>query len=208
MPSNFSTKSSSTTPPSTAARSCHRFLRLTKSSGRAFLTELPIPPGDLTRSTDLLAPRYNDRDLLALTCADSGVLSSRYVCMTPLPFTITPPVEVHSSISEARLYVSSDTWIKPGGHVLSIRLAVFTVSPNRQKRGMRAPTIPDVTGPLCRPTRNMTGFPVVGSRTCEASFKRALAKRTTRLAWRGSISLPSTTQVPVSSRRTSPPATM
>ena len=36
----------------------------------------------------------------------------------------------------------------PGVPVLSMRLAVLMVSPNRQKRGMRVPTTPDTTGPL------------------------------------------------------------
>jgi len=38
--------------------------------------------------------------------------------------------------------VASDTWTAMGNEVLSMRLAVFTVSPKKQYRGHRVPTTP------------------------------------------------------------------
>ena len=64
--------------------------------------------------------------------------SQRYVCMLPLPLTSTPPVGVQcsevvwvgragSAISKA--IVTLETWIWPGIPLLSMREAVFIVSP-------------------------------------------------------------------------------
>ena len=39
-----------------------------------------------------------------------------------------------------------------------MRLAVFTVSPNRQYRGMRLPTTPEQTSPVCTPARMWQGL--------------------------------------------------
>jgi hypothetical protein len=58
--------------------------------------------------------------------------------------------------------VMSLTWMLLGEAVDSMRLAVLTVSPNRQKRGMRVPTTPLTTGPEWMPTRRRTGRPVSG----------------------------------------------
>jgi hypothetical protein len=64
----------------------------------------------------------------------------------PLPTSI-PPVACQGSFrTSAR--VAADAWMVPSGQVLSIRAAVFMVSPKRQKRGIRLPTMPLYTG-LC-----------------------------------------------------------
>ena len=71
---------------------------------------------------------------------------------SPLPFAATPPVGTHGS-SGTRSRTAVVTWMAQGGQVDSQRLAVLMVSPNRQKRGMRVPTTPLVTGPVWMPTR-------------------------------------------------------
>ena len=67
--------------------------------------------------------------------------------MMPLPLHTTPPVAFHvppKGIGRFPMHVcvDSDTWMQPGRDVLSMRLAVLTVSPKQQKRGMRLPTTP------------------------------------------------------------------
>jgi hypothetical protein len=56
--------------------------------------------------------------------------------------------------------------------LLSILLAVLTVSPNRQKRGILLPTTPDMTGPEFMPMRSCSGSPV-GSLMLEATLSMA-----------------------------------
>ena len=43
------------------------------------------------------------------------------------------------------------TWMHPGGHEVSVRDAMLTVSPKRQKRRRILPTIPDMAGPEWMP---------------------------------------------------------
>jgi hypothetical protein len=54
---------------------------------------------------------------------------------------------------------------------------VLTVSPKRQKRGMRVPTTPLTTGPLLMPMRICTGSPVDGIRTSRAAASMACTGR-------------------------------
>ena len=61
-------------------------------------------------------------------------------------------------------------WIRPGGLWLSIREAVLTVSPNRQYRGIFAPTTPATTGPEWIPQRTKSGLLEIGSQTDLASI--------------------------------------
>jgi hypothetical protein len=51
------------------------------------------------------------------------------------------------------LWVVGLKWIFAGSPWLSIRDAVFTVSPKRQYLGIFWPTTPATTGPVCIPTR-------------------------------------------------------
>jgi hypothetical protein len=51
------------------------------------------------------------------------------VSMSPLPLTVTTPRRSNSNWSRSRSYVSRVTCTRPGTPVDSIRLAVFTVSP-------------------------------------------------------------------------------
>ncbi len=55
--------------------------------------------------------------------------------------------------------VFSLQWMRPATPLLSMRLAVFTVSPNRQYLGIRLPTTPAITEPECMPMRMRIGEP-------------------------------------------------
>ena len=64
--------------------------------------------------------------------------------------------------------------------LLSIRLAVLTVSPKKQNRGILIPTTPVVAGPVWMPTRMFMGSPLCGART---SFAPAcMAKAISQIA--------------------------
>jgi hypothetical protein len=65
-----------------------------------------------------------------------------------------------------------------------MRLAVLTVSPNRQYCDRMLPTMPLITRPLCTPTRMCT-LPPSGLRTLAAAPSMALANCTTCCAWSG-----------------------
>ena len=72
------------------------------------------------------------------------------------PLTSTIPLSMNSaskldSWGCARLWAAAVTWMQPGGQHVSVRDAMLTVSPNRQKRRRILPTIPDITGPLWTP---------------------------------------------------------
>ena len=72
------------------------------------------------------------------------VPSTRGHALSPWPtLTATPPVACHGS-SGSWAANAALTWMRPGMPVLSMREAVLTESPNRQKRGMRRPTTPGV----------------------------------------------------------------
>ena len=69
--------------------------------------------------------------------------------MNPLPFTWTLRVsQENPSRSHTKSYVDWEICIRPGTPVDSILLAVFTVSPNKQKRGILLPTTPEHTSPV------------------------------------------------------------
>ena len=91
------------------------------------------------------------------SCSAGGRGSSKYVLILPLPFTSIRPrsSQEKSILSETKSYVSSEICTRPGKLEVSIRLDVFTVSPNKQYRGMRLPTTPDATSPEWMPTRSL-----------------------------------------------------
>ena len=68
------------------------------------------------------------------------------------------------------------TWMHPGGQEVSVLDAILTVSPNRQNLRRIFPTIPDMTGPLWRPTtrsraRRQRGLLAGAFRIGECSFE-------------------------------------
>ena len=61
----------------------------------------------------------------------------------------------------------------PGTPVLSMREAVFIVSPNTLNLGSLVPMRPVTTGPVCMPTRTRVGLPSWGMRTVLAQRRMA-----------------------------------
>src|SRR5262249_61463902 len=67
--------------------------------------------------------------------ATTGALHQRarpmrkYVSIAPLPLMSSGPRGSNAKSSRRRGYVSPENWMRPGTPKLSIRLAVFTVSP-------------------------------------------------------------------------------
>ena len=51
------------------------------------------------------------------------------------------------------------TWTRPLSEVLSMREAVFTVSPTRHQRGLVRPRMPATSGPQWMPTRSCSATP-------------------------------------------------
>ena len=62
-------------------------------------------------------------------------------------------------------YTDSETWIRPGEPVLSMRLAKFTVVPQMSNCGVLPWRTPAVTGPIAIPYR------MAHCTVCEASFR-------------------------------------
>lgn len=86
--------------------------------------------------------------------------------MSPLCSVLKPPMLANSSFISAVMWIFKATKYnkmdyKTVQHIIndrdqpspvdSMRLAVFTVSPNKQYRGIFVPTIPATTGPVCAP---------------------------------------------------------
>jgi hypothetical protein len=58
--------------------------------------------------------------------------------------------------------------MQPGTQVLSMREAVFIVSPKMENLGSLVPTSPETHGPVWIPIRISTGWPLCGMSTCAA----------------------------------------
>ena len=86
----------------------------------------------------------------------SGLGTYRNVFIRPLPLTSTPPVLSHRSRGSSDANVS-ETWMQPGWQLLSMRDAVFIVSPNSVNLGILEPTRPETRGPVWMPMRRRTG---------------------------------------------------
>mmetsp|Transcript_28167 Transcript_28167/g.56850 ORF Transcript_28167/g.56850 Transcript_28167/m.56850 type:complete len:276 (+) Transcript_28167:205-1032(+) len=86
----------------------------------------------------------------------------------------------------------AEQWMRPATELLSMRLAVFTVSPNRQYRGFLSPTTCATHGPEWNPTRICT-VPIDASSSSIwvslAAATAATAKRAMRAAWSSGCSL-------------------
>lgn len=71
----------------------------------------------------------------------------------PLPFTVSCPLRRPTMRRISGLCCTTswaavrDIWMRLGRLLLSMREAVFTVSPNRQKRGFMLPTTEATTAP-------------------------------------------------------------
>ena len=92
-------------------------------------------------------------------------------------FTLPPP---HTPHLEGRCSPYSTvhaspphTHSTPGRQVLSMREAVFIVSPNTLNLGSLVPMRPVTTGPVCRPTRTIVGLPSWGMETVLEQRRRA-----------------------------------
>ena len=64
-------------------------------------------------------------------CPSQARPSRKNVCSVPRPFTLTSPRSAKRKASPSRARVVGDTWIRDGSPCDSIRLARFTVSPQR-----------------------------------------------------------------------------
>mmetsp|Transcript_1526 Transcript_1526/g.3380 ORF Transcript_1526/g.3380 Transcript_1526/m.3380 type:complete len:232 (+) Transcript_1526:2192-2887(+) len=81
---------------------------------------------------------------------------------------------------------SSEQWIRPGRELLSIRLAVLTVSPNKPYRGLSDPITFDTTLPEWKPTRILTKPLASSSRSIwifDAASTASTANSAMRLQW-------------------------
>ena len=95
-------------------------------------------------------------------------LWSQKVVIHPFPLMLLFPRQTHLSLPQLTPgpFVTSsaatrDMWTEFGSEVLSMRLAVFTVSPNKQNRGFMVPITEATTGPEWKPTRMLT-HPISG----------------------------------------------
>ena len=73
-----------------------------------------------------------------------------------------------------------NTYSLPGTPVLSMREAVFIVSPNTLNLGSLVPMRPVTTGPVCMPTRTRVGLPSWGMGTVLEQRRRACEVDTER----------------------------
>jgi hypothetical protein len=108
---------------------------------------------------------------------------AQYVCNVPFPFKVTSSSRGWTQFSLPALTnnpaVSFETCIRLGIPELSIRLAVFTVSPNSWNRAFSPRRTPAVIGPLCKPHRPLRS-PVDGPRvttSCWVSLDIRLRQR-------------------------------
>lgn len=85
---------------------------------------------------------------------------SQYVCILPLPFISTRPRSLTSNVRNLSriVFVLWLMWIFSGSPFDSMREAVFTVSPNKQYRGIFKPTTPATHGPVCRRNSEISTF--------------------------------------------------
>merc|ERR1719364_438721 len=117
------------------------------------------------------------------------VLRSQKVCISPLPLMFCTPrdsILAHGACDRMRSAAAPDMWMRLRSLELSMRDAVFTVSPNRQYRGLRLPTTLATTGPLWKPTRMFTvpssGRSASMNVDC-AAFTASSANMAMRSAW-------------------------
>lgn len=97
--------------------------------------------------------------LLGGSCRPSVISPfNQYVCISPFPFIETSPRLVTSNVpNRSRIcFVVWLMWIFNASPLDSIRLAVFTVSPNKQYLGILEPTTPAQQGPEWRPMRSFS----------------------------------------------------
>mmetsp|Transcript_13563 Transcript_13563/g.26674 ORF Transcript_13563/g.26674 Transcript_13563/m.26674 type:complete len:202 (+) Transcript_13563:76-681(+) len=115
-------------------------------------------------------------------------ISPRHRMSSPVfrPLPMQPPASCLRRI----LAQGSEQWMRPGCELLSILLAVLTVSPNRQYRGLRAPTTLATTGPECSPTRRwmepsagLSGSMRVSAAARMASTAKEAMRRQWSAAW-------------------------
>ncbi len=87
--------------------------------------------------------------------------------------TGAPPETVTPSDMALLLGVTARVSLLPGMHVLSMRDAVFIVSPKTLNLGSLVPMRPVTTGPVWMPTRTRLGCPLCGIGTVLAQRRRA-----------------------------------
>mmetsp|Transcript_51922 Transcript_51922/g.135512 ORF Transcript_51922/g.135512 Transcript_51922/m.135512 type:complete len:350 (+) Transcript_51922:593-1642(+) len=117
---------------------------------------------------------------------DAGAGITQYVPIVPIPFSSTGPPRGHrlrlGSCCAMSAAMAGVHCTDPARPVLSIRLAVFTVSP----MSVRFPSHADAAGPQCSPTRTCTRPPSSRPHSTAVSLAArtaSRAKRARRAAW-------------------------
>mmetsp|Transcript_50959 Transcript_50959/g.124161 ORF Transcript_50959/g.124161 Transcript_50959/m.124161 type:complete len:426 (-) Transcript_50959:821-2098(-) len=108
------------------------------------------------------------------------------ISMMPLLCSLTACLPGTPGLFWRDVAASLEQWMRSASLLLSMREAVLTVSPKRQYRGLRLPTMLATTGPVWKPTRMLT-VPLVRSSlsigTWRAAETTSRAKRAIRSAW-------------------------